>query len=195
MQGSSRYFIVAIVTFSDHSAADDCDKRIGGLRTELKLNDSFEFHFSNNSKKIRTAFLDAVHRYPFSYWVFALNKGSEKLYGPGFNHKESLYKWCARTTFDNAKNYLDNATVVVDGSGRRGFRDELAAYLRQRIRDPDGARLIKKVKVQRSSGNNLLQLADYVAGVSNRAICQRADGLEMLNKYLANKQLSCRVWP
>jgi hypothetical protein len=195
LNGSSVFFVVALVTFNVQEDADACDRRISLLREELNLDPGFEFHFSKNAKRVRRAFLEAVTPYDFFYHVFALNKDPQKLYGPGFDHKESLYKFTTRLTFENAKPYLSNATVIIDGSGDRKFRDELATYLRARVNDQGGRQLIKKVKIQRSQGNNLLQLADYVAGVMNRFIMAKADGVELRQKFLALHQLTVNVWP
>ena len=186
---------MAIVTFTEQEDADACDQRINLLRRELGLSDRFEFHFSQNSNRVREAFLNAVAPYPFFYHVFALNKDPKKLYGPGLEIKESLYKWCARATFENAQPYLDSATVVIDQSGSKGFRDGLAVYLRRRIRDRDGTRTIRKVKIQRSSGNNLLQLADYVASLSHRVLRERSEDVELRRRYLATHEVSMRLWP
>jgi len=133
-QGSSLYFVVSIVIFEDHDEADACDQRIEALRQELGLEANFEFHFSHNSKRIREAFLTAVSRFNFTFHTFALNKGSPKLTGPGFDHGPSLYKFTARMVFENAEPSLDDAVVVVDRSGGKTFRDELASYLRIRIK-------------------------------------------------------------
>ena len=112
--GSSKYFVVCAVTFEDHEIANNCDRRIDLLREVLRLPPTFEFHFAHNSKKIRLAFLDAVSPYQFYYHVFALNKDPEKLWGKGFNYKSSLYKYAASLTFENAKAWLENATVIID---------------------------------------------------------------------------------
>ena len=193
--GSSLYFVVALVTFDDDSEALACDQSIDLLRRELGRPPSFEFHFAKNSKNIREQFLRAITPYSFFYHVFALNKDPSKLYGPGFDVKESLYKFTARLTFENAKPFLDNAKVVIDKSGDWRFRDELASYLRRRVRDSEGRRLIRGVKLQRSDGNNLLQLADYVASISNRVVLGKQDSIDLRNRYLATHELTAQVWP
>ena len=194
-RGSSLYFIVALVTFDDDQDALACDHRIELLKRELGRPPQFEFHFAKNSKNVREEFLKAVTPYPFFYHVFALNKDPNKLYGPGFDVKESTYKFTARLTLENAKPFLDNAKVVIDESGDRKFRDELASYLRRRIRDVEGRRLIKGVKIQRSHSNNLLQLADYIAGISNRVVLGKPDGIDLRGKYLAAHELTRQIWP
>ncbi len=195
LNGSSLYFVVALVTFSDEGEALDCDHRIDLLRRELRLPPQYEFHFSSNSRKVRQLFLAAVTPYSFFYHVFALNKDPDKLYGPGFDFKESLYKFAAGLTFENAKPYLLDAKVIIDGSGERGFREELSRYLRRRVLDTHGRQLIRSVKLQESHRNNLLQLADYVASISNRAISERPDGVELRQRYLATHELTRQVWP
>ena len=194
-RGFYRFFVVAVVTFEDNDEAQACDDRITRLRDELHVSPGFEFHFSDNTNRQREAFMRAVTRFGFSYHVFALNKDRSVLTGPGFEHKESLYKFAARMTFENAKPHLDAATVIIDRSGDARFRDELATYLRRRINDRDGPIRIRKVKVQRSDGNNLLQLADYVAGTSARALNLKTDGARWRREYFAVHRLTERVWP
>ena len=195
LNGSSTHFVIGLVTFGDNDDALECDQRIDHLREELGLPPTYEFHFSKNSKRIREAFLDAVSPFHFFYHVFALNKDPDKLVGPGFDVKASLYKYAARITFENARPFLSDANVIIDRSGDKKFRDELAIYLRRRIRDENDKSLIRKLKLQDSSKNNLLQLADYVASSSNRAICGRPDGVEYRRKYLGHHEISFRVWP
>ena len=55
-QGSSRYFVVALVLFEDNAEAEACDKRISLLGRELGYPEGFMFHFRDNSHKIRQAF-------------------------------------------------------------------------------------------------------------------------------------------
>ncbi|HJT20006.1 MAG TPA: DUF3800 domain-containing protein [Nitrospira sp.] len=193
-QGSSRYFVVALVLFEDHAEAISCDQRIGLLRQELGYPEHFEFHFGHNSDRLRKRFLEAVAPYNFFYFGFALNKDRDKLWGPGFQVKSSLYKFTCGVVFENAKPYLSDAIVVIDESGTDTFRQQLGKYLSRRARDSDGRALIKKVKMQRSASNNLLQLADYVAGVVNRKVQGKKDVSEYY-RYIAAKEMLLRVWP
>lgn len=74
----------------------------------------------------------------------------------------SYYKYASSLVFENAKEVLTEATVIIDGSGSREFPRQLQSYLKRRINDP-GQRAIRKVKLQDSSRNNLVQLVDMVA--------------------------------
>ena len=121
-KGSSHFFTVALVTFSDHEEATRCDERIRLLRSEMGLSASFEFHFRDDSHKRRLAFLEAVSPYDFFYHAFVLNKDPSKLYGKGFQYKNSLYKYVCGLVFENAKPHRHRAIVVIDGSGDRVLR-------------------------------------------------------------------------
>lgn len=190
---SSPFFSVALVIFEDHEEAIGCDQRITLLRKELDLPEDFEFHFKENSDRIRKLFLEAVAKYNFLYFGFALNKDPKKLWGPGFQHKGSLYKYTCNLVFENAKPHLNNAIVIIDKSGTDTFRSQLAKYL-GKIRTNDGKCLIKKVKMQNSRGTNLLQLADYVVGVINRKVQQKKKFQEYAD-LIAMREMDLRIWP
>ena len=160
-EGSSKYFIVTAILFEDHDEATACDNHIDLVRQQLQLPENAEFHFSKCSNRIRQSFLEETVRFNYFYLAFAPNKA--ELYGPGFQFKDSFYKYTVNLLFQNAKPYLDNAIVTVDRSGRKEFRSQLSRYLKSKIND-GGNQHIKKVKTQPSHNNNLLQPADMVCG-------------------------------
>ena len=190
-KGSSRYFTIALVVFEDKDEALSCDQRIQLLKKEIGWNEASEFHFKRNSDKIRRAFLQAVSPYNFFYYGIVINKDPQKLWGEGFKNKESFYKYACGLVFENAKEKLNKATIVIDKSGNLDFRHHLAKYLRRKINS--GA--IKKVKMQRSDGNNLLQLADYVAGVINRSIKNKRKCADEYRKIIVHREIYVQIWP
>ncbi|MEW6620083.1 MAG: DUF3800 domain-containing protein [bacterium] len=191
--GSSKYFVVSLVVFEDEDEGCACDNRISLLRRELGYSEFFEFHFQNNSKRIRTNFLQAVAPYNFFYFGIVLNKNPNRLYGEGFKVKESLYKYTCGLVFENAKPYLKEAIVIIDKSGSSLFRYQLANYLKKKINTKEIG-VIKKVKMESSKSNNLLQLADYVAGVINRKVQRKQDAV-FYHKFIATKEMYVQVWP
>ena len=84
--------------------------------------------------------------------------------------------------------------MVIDKSGNLDFRRQLAKYLRRKLNE-EGKKLIKKVKMQRSRGNNLLQLADYIAGVINRSVQGRKKFAEEYRKIIAHREIYVQTWP
>lgn len=193
-QGSSRFFCIALVVFEDAEDALACDQRIDLLRHELGWKANDEFHFKGNSDRVRRTFLEAVARYNFFYYTFILNKDQSKLWGEGFKDKHSFYKYACGLVFENAKDKLSGATVVIDRSGNLDFRKQLEKYLRRRM-NAGKSRVICKVKMQRSSSNNLLQLADYVAGSVTRSLQTGRKSATDYRKMIAHREIQVRVWP
>jgi len=86
-QGSSRYFVVALVIFEDNDEAQAADDRITLLRREMRLDPRFEFRFNKCRRNFREQFLKAVAPYQFFYYGIVINKEPNKLWGEGFQHK------------------------------------------------------------------------------------------------------------
>jgi Protein of unknown function (DUF3800) len=191
--GSTDYFIVTLVAFEENEEALATDQRIQLLKRELNFPLEFEFHFNKVKGAYREAFLSAVAGFGWFYFSMVINK--RKLTGAGFKFKESFYKYACGLVFENAKPYLDNATVVIDGSGSREFRRELGTYLRKRINDKKGdSRFIGKIKLQDSQSNNLLQLADMVCGAVARSYSQKEDA-ETYRRLIAHREIYVQFWP
>lgn len=192
-KGSSRFFVVSLVIFEDEEEANACDKRIELLRRELGYPEDYEFHFRENSERVRVSFLRAVAPYDFFYFGIVLNKDPNRLYGEGFRVKESLYKYTCSLVFENAKPYLREAIIIIDKTGTKVFRSQLARYLKKKI-ETEKSNTIEKVKMQPSRGNNLLQLADYIAGIINRVV-RKKEKAENYHRYIAAKEMNIQIWP
>ncbi|MDO5561576.1 MAG: DUF3800 domain-containing protein [bacterium] len=193
-QGSSRYFVVSMVIFEDNHEAELCDQRIELLKHELNREKSFEFHFQNNSKKLRLAFLEAISCYNFSYFAVVIDKDPNKLYGPGFDSKDSFYKYACNMVFTNARPYLNQATVILDRSGSVNFRIGLRHYLICKGQSKIKQNLIKTFKQQNSRSNNLLQLADYVSGIINRKVQEKTDW-KIYYRFISARENLIQTWP
>ncbi len=193
VQGSSSIFVVGLVIFNDDDEALAVDQRISLLKHELRFDPRFEFSFNKCRKQIREQFLQAVAPYEFFYYGIAINKDPSKLWGKGFQYKESFYKYACGLVFENAKSWLENATVIVDGSGSKDFRQQLERYLKKKINEPN-QRLIKKVKVQDSSKNNLLQLADMVVGAIFRSFGTKTDAT-IYRRIINHREIFVQTWP
>ncbi len=190
---SSRHFIVTLLAFEDNEEALAADQRIGLFKRELGLPAHFEFHFNRLRADYREAFLKAVCPYDWFYFSIAINK--EKLTGKGFQFPDSFYRYTCGLVFENAKAYLNEATVVIDGSGSRQFRRQLSTYLRKRVNDPkEGSRYIRQIKLQDSRANHLLQMADMVCGAVARSFKQQEDA-QACRRLIAHREMYVQVWP
>jgi len=192
-KGSSRFFTVALVVFEDQEDALACDQRISLLKHELGWSSDQEFHFKRNSDRVRQAFLQAIAPYNFFYYGIVINKDPEKLWGPGFRDKASFYKYACGLVFENAKEKLANATVVIDESGNLDFRRQLSKYLKRKTND--GPQRIKKMKQQRSHSNNLLQLVDYVASAVNRSVTGTKKQSDAYRQMISHREMYVQIWP
>ena len=192
-RGSSRLLVVAMVTFESAEEAQRCDDRIASLRADLSLPSSFEFHFSHNSRRVREAFLEAVRPYDFRVHVFAVDKANP-LVGEQVRSSEDLQQLAMRELLEDAGPYLHNTTVVVDRAGTRQGRSSLVVHLRRRL-SAGSLASIHKLKDQRSESHNLLQLADYVVGVSARVLNGHSDGSRLRSRHLQGREATWRVWP
>ena len=192
---SSRYFVVALVTLDENDVALQCDRQIDELRRELPVANNYEFHFANNSKRVRETFLEAVHTFAFQYHLFALDKDPGELYRLSFDSGNELYRYVAGRVVENASPYLRDASVTIDKRGDRRFRRELSQQLRRSATTRSGERAIRRIKYQDSRNDNLLQLADYVVSIGNRAMLGRKDAVELWDKYLKRKEVTRQIWP
>jgi hypothetical protein len=192
--GSSEYFVVSLVIFQDYDEAYKLDQKIEVLKRKTCCSPHFEFKFNEVASKHKKRFLKEVASFDYFYLSIVINK--RKLYGKGFHYKESFYKYACRLVFENAKSYLEEARVVIDGSGSREFRKGLAAYLKKQINSKDSpCRHIKKVKIEDSKSNNLLQLADMICGAVARSFKLDKTDSEDYRKIVKKRERYVQFWP
>lgn len=160
LQGASKFFLLSMVIFENEEEAKSCNESIEKLKIHLERRT--EFHFKKNSNQIREIFLRTISRHNFIYYSVVINKKSN-------TNKTNIYTYAVEILFRMAMEKLKCATIVFDESGSNDFRKFISKILRQRLNLSD-KHLIKKIKVQRSSSNNLIQVADYVSGAMNKSI-------------------------
>ncbi len=59
---------------------------------------------------------------------------------------------------------MNEAKAVIEQCGDRDFRLRLATALKRKMNNEEGIRRIRKVQMEASHSNNLLQLADMIRG-------------------------------
>ncbi|MBB5704273.1 glycosyltransferase involved in cell wall biosynthesis [Ochrobactrum daejeonense] len=161
-KGSSDHFAVALVAFKDVDQSVRTIKAISDLARGLRSYS--EFKFSRSRPEIRDAFFEAVS--PFDFCVRAIVIRKEDLYSQKLRtDKSSFYSFFVKSMLKFDNGLLKDAKVVIDGSGERSFRNELAAYLRKHT----GEGSIKKVIFSDSKNDRLIQLADMCVGAIARS--------------------------
>ncbi|MFO0704412.1 MAG: DUF3800 domain-containing protein [Candidatus Andersenbacteria bacterium] len=188
-QGSSKYFVIVLVAFSDHAEADACDQTIARLKKDMGYRGEYEFKFNRLRLERRKAFYEAVLPHDFFYYGIVINKDPSKLYGDRFNDTESFYKYACSLVVENARRQLKDATVIIDGSGSREFRQQFQTYLRRKA-----GKIIRKVKIQDSKRNNLIQLADMIVGAVHRSLSEKDDKREY-RPMIEAREVYVQFWP
>ncbi len=191
-QGSTPIFVVTLVVFKDVSLAEDVNAAIKSHRSKIGFAANREFHFANLKPALRVGFLETVAPFGFEYYSIVINK--RNLTGPGFHFKESFYKYSCRLVMNNAKAVLNNATVIIDGSGDKTFRRELAAYFRRQANDQDNPQRVVKVQLHDSHTDDLVQLADMICGAVARSYSDRDDAL-LYRKIIRKRESNVQLWP
>lgn len=190
--GSSPFFTITMVVIEDHDEAQRIEEKMIALRHRLRLPDSFEFHFNKMCNEWRAEFLSAVAGKEWYYLAIVFNKA--KLTGQGFQYPDSFYKYACGLVFQKAKPYLRDAIAIIDGSGERKFRKQLSTYLKRRVNDKASVPFIKKVKLQDSRENLLLQLADMVCGAVARYY-NRPDEEGRFRNLISHREIQVQFWP
>lgn len=192
--GSSSHFVVTLILFSDDEEAEACDRAIASLRAACKLSDKHEFHFNKCSDDLRKKFLTQVRPFKFQYFSIVLNKAA--LYSEGFYHPDSFYKFTTRLVFSSAREFLIDARVIIDKCGDRRFKQQLQTYLKKHMNhDAEDGLVIRKVKMEDSKRNNLLQLADMVCGAVARSFREERENGWEFRRLVREREMRVQYWP
>jgi hypothetical protein len=160
-RGSSPVFVAAMVMFNGREQATDAEKAV---REALRaLNVSPEFKFNKCSHDTRDQFFLAIRRCIFHVRAIVVRK--EIIYSKHLRtQKESFYNYFVRQMLTYDGGAIQDAKVVIDGSGDREFRQALNAYLKRYL----GSKL-RGIRFGQSYRDPLLQLADMCAGAIARS--------------------------
>lgn len=118
---------------------------------------------NSNSTSV-LGFFEAVASCKFTVRAIVVDKA--QIYSDNLReNKELLYNFFVKSLLQHDGNSLAGARVKIDGSGDREFKRELAAYLKRESAEGK----IASVKFAESHRDNLIQLADMVAGAIARS--------------------------
>lgn len=159
---STPYFVVAMVLFDSFTDAQTAAKAVATTKQTLGVRRELKFNSSND--KVRTQFLQAMGAYSFRIHAVIVDKQSIRNQELR-RHPQQFAFYTIRHLISDVTDILASGTVFkIDRCGDRAVRDALGTYLRQRL--PQG--LMKSVKFVDSRNDQLIQLADMVAGAMAR---------------------------
>ena len=165
-KGASKYFVICCVVFDDDLQAEKTSTAIKELRRELKFSEKMEFKFNGSSYATRMAFLKAVK--PFSFKIRVLVVDKKKIKSDLLkNDKQSFYSYFIKMVLRYNKGTILDAKIKIDGSGDRIFRKRFLTYLRKELNFKQ-KKIVKNLRLVDSKTNQLIQMADMIAGTIRR---------------------------
>ena len=166
-KASSSNFVMAAALFVDSEVAVSLSKRISDYRKTLGWRDDYEFKFTKIRKDIIIKLLEIVSDYNFQIYAVYVDK-------PSFYQtisiidKEKLYNWTIKELLVSMP--LRDAKIEIDGRSSKQNMHKMATYIRREINSSGDKKL--KIKFENSVNDNLIQLADLIAGSINRSMCR-----------------------
>lgn len=184
-KGSSNHFVIACVIFDDNLDAEETALKIKRLRRSLNWRDDHEFKFNKTNKQIRLAFLNEVNACKFR--VRAIVADKSLIRSPELRrNKTKFYNYMIKEVLSKSEGSIMNASIRLDGHEDRSYKQAASTYFRQQA-NPRGS-VIKDMKFVNSKNDNLIQLADVVAGAILRTT---QSGKSDSNDYL--KVITSRI--
>jgi hypothetical protein len=160
-KGSSKYFVIACIIFDDNLDAEEAALKIKRLRRSLKWRDDHEFKFNKASKTIRLTFLNEIKDCKFRIRAIVTDKST--IISPELRRsKNKFYNYMIKEVLSKSEGSIKDGRIRLDGHEDRVYKKAATAYFRQQA-NPRGG-VIKDMKFVNSKNDNLVQLADMVAG-------------------------------
>lgn len=185
---TSANFVMASAVFIRPEVATELNRHISDFRKSLGWQDEAEFKFRKTNKQIIKQLLSEICKYDFRVYAVYVDKSSCERMLPVFD-REKLYNWTIKELLSIIP--MNEAYVKIDGRSSKEHKLRVVSYLRREINTAQQHK-IKKIKTEDSTKDNLIQLADLVAGSINRSMQQNKtdaqEYLTILKKKIATIQ-------
>ncbi len=185
--GSSPFFAVTTVVFSQKTVVTDCYNKIEELKGELRVRKEFKFCGCSHEQRVR--FFREVCKFDFSYFGIVFDKARISGFQRPFLH------WAVLTTFAQHVEKIKSAKVVIDKTGSSMFRKMMSRRLKDDLNKEFSRNVINSVKSVESHGNNLLQLADMVCGAVARSFHPDKVGRSDYRDMIQRKEWGISQYP
>ncbi len=188
-KGSSTHFVIACIVFDDNLDAEETALKIKRLRRSLGRRDDHEFKFNKASKDIRLAFLNEIKGCKFRVRAIVADKSIIRSIELRRN-KNKFYNYMIKEVLSKSAGKIIDGRIRLDGHEDRSYKKAATTYFRQQA-NPDGS-IIKDMKFVNSKNDNLIQLADMVAGSLLRTTQKRKTDSDIYLKVI-NKRIE-DIW-
>lgn len=167
---SSSNFIMAAALFMNPKVATALSQRITEYRRSLGWRDDYEFKFAKVRKDIIKELLEIIVAYDFRIYAVCIDKVSFRQTAQIID-KEKMYNWMIKELLILLP--IDNAKIEIDGRSGKQHMRRTATYLRREIYKQGRKKL--EIKFEDSNADNLVQVADLIAGSIGRAMTDKTD--------------------
>lgn len=167
-EGSSDVFVLAMVMFANEVDAQHAQALISSLQESYRI--SPEWKFSKTSNVMRDNFFNGISNLNFTCRSVVVRKEIIRSDNLRSNPRR-FYNFFTNMMCKHNNGSLNEAKIVIDGSGDREFKRELQAYMRKEL--PTGT--IKKMGFKDSRKDQLVQLADMCVGAIARSYSGNRD--------------------
>ena len=186
-KGSSEYFVIAAIFFDDDLDAEEAALNIKRLRKSLHWNPSHEFKFRKSSAEIKRLFFEVIAPLNFRAAISIVDK---RHFADKTLQRETSKFYntiILRTLLTNGQ--FSRAHIYIDGEGGNDYRRKVKTFFRQNL--PRNA--IRVLTYRDSKQDNLIQIADMVAGAALRSVSHRKtnqfDYLKLIRKHIQINRL------
>lgn len=162
---SSSNFVMAAAVFIDPEVAGLLSRHISKYRKSLGWRDDDEFKFAKDHKAVIRDFLRLTMQYDFQIYAVYINKETFQYASPIVD-KEKLYNWMIKELLGIIP-FVD-AKIEIDGRSSKQNMRRTATYLRREVNSDKSKKLV--FKFENSANDNLIQLADIIAGSIHRYV-------------------------
>lgn len=179
---SSPNFVMAAAVFDNPETADSLSKAISTFRHSLGWNEACEFKFAKDRKTVTKSILHLITRYDFQIYASYINKANFHNVIQIIDNKK-LYNWAIKELLETIQ--PNNAKIKIDGRSSKTNMRETATYLRRQLNASTSKKL--EIKFEDSVDNNLIQLADLIAGSINRYLNNDKTDAKIYYKIIQQK--------
>jgi len=169
---SNDFLVASLVIFPDQETAQKCSGSVERLRKRLKLNTTYEFHRSHNSKTTQIAFIQLLSSFNFKFITIAIKK-NQRYDHASYNRLAQLLIREISANFKTGKICLDSNPILLT---KLKYHAKIA-----KLRNV-------KFSETKSHRDNLVQVADYVVALSSHKVRNTVNATENY-RSIAKKQL------
>lgn len=161
---SSRNFVIACIVFNDSNTATIINNAINKLRKSYNWSDNVELKFQKTNKEKIISILKELSKYDFEIYAVYSNKTTK----PKNHYKNGgeIYNFAIAELLRIIP--LHNSYIKIDGKYNKRYKLNLVSYIRHTTHKNHYD--LAEIKPQDSKKDNLIQLADLVAGAINRSM-------------------------